>query len=152
MKVSGRSIAFAVAGGFLAAGTLAAPATAHNAPVLASDTVTVETHTRGDGTQPPAELGDPTEWGVVKITEGSTGDFTAQTVLDIGGGTWSYGKNLISDGQFCYSNYYHPTVDHGSTVKVSKWTNKSAAAKGRWSYADITAGAAYVCETYYAKY
>lgn len=152
MKTFGRSAAFAVTAGILAVGALSAPAAAHNAPVLASDTVTVETHTRGDGTQPPAHLGNPTEWGVVTITEGSAGDFTPLTVLEIGGGTWSYGKNLTTDGQYCYSNYYHPTVQHGSTVKLAGSTNKAVAVAGKWSYANLTAGAAYTCETYYAKY
>lgn len=173
MKTFGRSAAFAVTAGLLAVGVLSAPAAAHNAPVLASDTVTIETHTRGDGTQPPAHLGNPTEWGVVTITEGSTGDFTPLTVLEIGGGTWSYGKNLTTDGpagggdpgpgggdpkkppqtgQYCYSNYYHPTVQHGSTVKLAGATNKAVAGVGKWSYANLTAGAIHTCETYYAKY
>ncbi|MET9526595.1 lactococcin 972 family bacteriocin [Streptomyces coeruleorubidus] len=152
MKASGKSVALAVAGGVLAVGVLAAPATAHNAPVLAADTATVTTHTRGDGTQPPAELGDPAEWGVVKFTVGSTGGFKPQTVLDIGGGTWSYGKILNGDGQNCYSNYYHPKVMHGSTAKVSKQSQKAVEFAGKWAKASVTAGAALVCETYYAKY
>ncbi|MFJ4928534.1 lactococcin 972 family bacteriocin [Streptomyces sp. NPDC088736] len=152
MKISGKSIAIAVAGGFLAAGALAAPATAVSAGIPAADGVTVTTHHRGDGTQPPAALGDPKEWGVLEFTTGSTGEFTPMTVLDIGGGTWSYGKNLTTDGQYCYSNYYHPTVKHGSTVQVSSWEDKQIVAKGLTSFASITAGAAYTCKTYYSKY
>ncbi|AWW43211.1 lactococcin 972 family bacteriocin [Streptomyces cadmiisoli] len=152
MKVSGRSMAFALAGGLLAAGVLAVPATANGTQVPAVGTVTVTTHIQGDGTQPPAALGDPKEWGVVEFTADSTGGVTPMTVLDIGGGTWSYGKNLTTDGQYCYSNYYHPTVKHGSTVQVASWEDKQIVAKGLWSYANITAGAAYTCKTYYAKY
>ncbi|MGW0544867.1 lactococcin 972 family bacteriocin [Streptomyces griseoincarnatus] len=152
MKASGRLVASAVAGGVMAVGAFAAPAAAHNSPVLSADTVTVTTHTRGDGTQPPAELGDPAEWGVVTITAGSTGGITPQTVLDIGGGTWSYGKILNGDGQNCYSNYYHPTVMHGSTAKVLQQTQKSVEGAGKWAKASVTSGALHVCETYYAKY
>jgi hypothetical protein len=57
MKVSGRSVALAVAGAALATGVLAAPATADGSQVGTVGTVTV--HSRGDGTQPPAELGNP---------------------------------------------------------------------------------------------
>jgi hypothetical protein len=152
MKASGRSIAFSIAGGFLAAGTLAGPATADSAQVPAAGAVTVTAHTRGDGTQPPAVLGDPKEWGVVEFTAGSTGGIRPKTVLDIGGGTWSYGKDLTTDGQYCYSNYYHPKVMHGSTVELAGGSNKAVEAKGKWSYANMTAGAAYTCKTYYAKY
>jgi hypothetical protein len=152
MKASGRSIAFAIAGGFLAAGTLAGPATADSAQVPAAGAVTVTAHTRGDGTQPPAALGDPKEWGVVEFTAGSTGGIRPKTVLEIGGGTWSYGKDLTTDGQYCYSNYYHPKVIHGSTVQLAGGENKAVAGKGKWSYANMTAGAAYTCKTYYAKY
>ncbi|MBD9733330.1 lactococcin 972 family bacteriocin [Streptomyces sp. H28] len=152
MKVSGRSVALVVAGGFLAISAFAAPANAGSVRVLSAGSVTITTHYKGDGTQPPAELGDPKEWGVVEFRPGSHGAITPKTILNIGGGKWSYGKNLTTDGQYCYSNYYHPKVQHGSTVKVSKWTNKAVASKGKWSYANITAGAAYTCETFYAKY
>ncbi|MFI8092660.1 lactococcin 972 family bacteriocin [Streptomyces sp. NPDC086080] len=89
----------------------------------------MEIHTRGDGTQPPAELGDPAEWGVATITD-ATGDFTAQTVLNIGGGKWSYGKNYTTDGQYCYSNYYHPSVMHGSTVKLAGGVEQVGGSRG----------------------
>ncbi|MFG3662588.1 lactococcin 972 family bacteriocin [Streptomyces sp. NPDC047706] len=88
----------------------------------------------------------------MEFTAGSEGGVTPMTVLDIGGGTWSYGKNLTTDGQYCYSNYYHPTVKHGSTVQVSSYEDKSVVEKGLWSYANITHGAAYTCKTYYSKY
>lgn len=152
MKVSGRSVAFTIASGLLAAGALAAPATADSTRVLAAGTVTVTIHTQGDGTQPPAALGDPKEWGVAEFTTGTTGGITPQTVLQIGGGTWSYGKELTTDGQYCYSNYYHATVVHGSTVQVGAGEDKAVAGLGQWSYANLTAGAAYTCKTYYAKY
>ncbi|MFE7811059.1 lactococcin 972 family bacteriocin [Streptomyces sp. NPDC057433] len=86
------------------------------------------------------------------ITEGSTGEFTPLTVLEIGGGTWSYGKNLTTDGQYCYSNYYHSSVKHGSTVILAGVMDRKVVNAGKWSYANRTAGAAYTCETYYAKY
>ena len=57
MKASGRSIAFAIAGGFLAAGTLASPATADSAQEPTAGAVTVTAHTRGDGTSRLAPRG-----------------------------------------------------------------------------------------------
>lgn len=88
----------------------------------------------------------------MEITAGSTGGFKPMTVLNIGGGTWSYGKDVNFNTQNCYSNYYHPTVTHGSTVQVYNWEDKQVVDEGVWSYANITAGAAYTCKTYYAKY
>ncbi|MFJ4271386.1 lactococcin 972 family bacteriocin [Streptomyces coelicoflavus] len=151
MKVSGKSIALAAAGGVLAFGALTAPAAADSAQVLPAG-VTVTTHTQGDGTQPPAALGNPKEWGVVEITASSTGGIKPMTVLNIGGGTWSYGNNVEFTNQTCYSNYYHPTVKHGSTVQVSRWEVKDVVSKGQWSYASKTTGSAYTCKTYYSKY
>jgi hypothetical protein len=85
MKLFGRSIALAFAGAALATGILATPATADSTQIGATSALTV--HTRGDGTQPPAELGNPKEWGVVKLTmDASAGSVTPKTIVEVGGG------------------------------------------------------------------
>ncbi|MGC5236324.1 lactococcin 972 family bacteriocin [Streptomyces albogriseolus] len=69
----------------------------------------------------------------------------------MGGGKWSYGKELTTSGQYCYSNYYHPSVVHGSTVILVNPV-KAVAGPGKWSYANSTGGAMHTCQTFYAKY
>lgn len=74
MKISGRSAVFAIAGAVIVAVGLAAPATA-DAPATTGDSgATVTTHHRGDGTQPPAGLGNPSEWGVVTFKMDASAD------------------------------------------------------------------------------
>ncbi|MEU6513679.1 lactococcin 972 family bacteriocin [Streptomyces sp. NPDC046978] len=153
MKVSGRSIALAVAGAALAAGVLAAPATADASQANVGTSAAITVHTRGDGTQPPAELGNPKEWGVVELKmDDSAGSVRPMTIIEVGGGTWSYGWNAVTGGKYCYSNYYHGSVQHGSTVKIAGDSLKSVVVAGETSNAHLTRGAAYTCETYYAKY
>ncbi|MFF3879235.1 lactococcin 972 family bacteriocin [Streptomyces sp. NPDC001978] len=89
---------------------------------------------------------------MVEITNTSAGSITPQTVLNIGGGTWSYGSYLTTGGKYCYSNYYHGSVVHGSTAAMAGHSIKAVAGPGDYSYAHLTAGAAYTCSTYYAKY
>ncbi|MFF0227561.1 lactococcin 972 family bacteriocin [Streptomyces sp. NPDC004629] len=152
MKISGRSVIFAVAGAALAAGGLATPATADGAQLGASDTIIV--HHRGDGTQPPPELGDPEEWGEVTFTmdDSSAGSVTPKVIVEVGGGTWSYGWYLTTGGKYCYSNYYHHDVRHGSTVKIAGDTAKDIVGPNDYSNANLTRGAAFTCSTYYSKY
>ena len=42
-----------------------------------------------------------------------------QACIGASGGNWCYGYNLTSDGKYCYSNYYHATKMHHSTVKIA---------------------------------
>ncbi|MFG2359709.1 lactococcin 972 family bacteriocin [Streptomyces sp. NPDC048521] len=44
---------------------------------------------------------------------------TPQACINASGGNWCYGYNLTANGKYCYSNYYHPTKMHHSTVKIS---------------------------------
>ncbi|QHY97090.1 Bacteriocin [Streptomyces sp. S4.7] len=148
MKISGRSVVFTLASAVLAVGALAAPAAAEDSPISR-----IVVHTAGDGSQPPAELGNPKEWGVVTLAlDDLAGEFTPKTIIEVGGGTWSYGWEARNDQKYCYSNYYHRTVDHGSTVKIANGTVKAVAFAGQTSNANRSAGFAYTCETYYAKY
>ncbi|MFF1698873.1 lactococcin 972 family bacteriocin [Streptomyces sp. NPDC058257] len=150
MKILGKSIALAVAGTALAAVALATPAAADSSQLDTIGTITI--HTRGDGTQPPSELGDPEEWGVVELAiDDSAGSVTPRTIVEVGGGKWSYGWKAVTGGKYCYSNYYHSRVKHGSTVKIAGHTVKDTAAAGYTSNANKTAGGAYTCKAYYSK-
>ncbi|MFB7983166.1 lactococcin 972 family bacteriocin [Streptomyces vinaceus] len=52
--------------------------------------------------------------------------------------------------QYCYSNYAHETKGHASTVKLAGDTRRVHAAAGDVSNANLTAGLAYTCSTYYS--
>lgn len=152
MKVSGRSLALAAVGAALVSGIVAAPASADTSQADGVS-VSISVHTRGDGTKPPAELGNPKEWGVVELTiDPSAGSVRPMTTIEAGGGQWSYGSYTVVGGQYCYSNYYHATAMHGSTVQMAGDSVKSVEAAGRTTYANITRGQAYTCKTYYSKY
>jgi hypothetical protein len=161
VRISGRSIVLGFVSVALAVFGFATPAAAdasQAATVTANGTVVaadgskvgqVTLHKRGDGTKPPAELGNPSEWAAVVIKmDDST--VTPQACIGASGGNWCYGYNLTTDGKYCYSNYYHPTKMHHSTVKIAGGSNTGYAFAGQTSYANRTAGAAYTCETYYS--
>lgn len=164
MRISGRSLALGFASVVLAVFGFAAPAaadgsqsatvTAHGTVVAAdgSEVGQVTLHKRGDGTKPPAELGNPSEWGVAAIKVGdSAGSFTALGCIGASGGTWCYGSELTTDGKYCYSNYYHASKSHKSTVKIGGTTFSSGWVEaGRYAYAQWTGGGAQVCYTYYS--
>ncbi|MEU3297182.1 lactococcin 972 family bacteriocin [Streptomyces longwoodensis] len=161
MRISGRSIVLGLSSLALAVlsfATSAAADTSQAATVMANGTVVaadgaelgqVTLHERGDGTKPPAELGNPLKWGAVVIkTDGSA--VSPQGCVSASGGNWCYGYNTTTDGKYCYSNYYHATKMHHSTVKIGGGSNSAYAFAGQTSYANRTAGAAYTCETYYS--
>ncbi|MFE7579200.1 lactococcin 972 family bacteriocin [Streptomyces sp. NPDC057521] len=163
MKINGRSVALVVAGAALAVGGLVTPATAGGSQLSAVSSAsasgaTVTVHHRGDGTQPPAELGNPSEWGVVTIKmDDSAGTVRplSEACVNASGGDWCYGwyTTEVSTGVFhkyCYSNYYHYTKGHSSTVKIAGATKKDWAAANSTSNAHLTAGFAYTCSTYYS--
>ncbi|MFI1646305.1 lactococcin 972 family bacteriocin [Streptomyces avidinii] len=159
MKIASRSIAFAVAGAAVAAVGLATPATADTSATAGASGATVAVHHRGDGTQAPAGLGNPSEWGVVTFKmDASTGSFGPQSTTCLSpssGGTWCYGwyAREVSPGvinKYCYSNYAHQTKGHSSTVKLAGSTRRVWAAAGNTSNANLTAGLAYTCSSYYS--
>ncbi|MEU5439107.1 lactococcin 972 family bacteriocin [Streptomyces sp. NPDC020719] len=157
MKVSVRSVAFCVAGTALAAGLLTTPAAAQS-PGPTTPTTTVTVHHRGDGTPVPAQLGNPSEWGVVTVTAGvAAGPAEVDECTNpSAGGTWCYGWYLSTSGgqtlKKCYSNYYHPSQYHTSTAEMNGDTDRSGAVAGDVSQASIRAGLIYRCSTYYAVY
>ncbi|MFJ8863785.1 lactococcin 972 family bacteriocin [Streptomyces sp. NPDC102451] len=166
MKKFGRSIALGFATVALAAFGLAAPAVAQSpqsATVTADGAIITQdgakvgqitTHTRGDGSEPPAELGDPSEWGVVAIemndSPGTVKPMVEACTNPPSGGKWCYGWYSVSKGKHCYSNYLHETKSHRATVKINNVTKASGASPGNVAQAWLEAGAAYTCYTYYS--
>ncbi|MBA5226014.1 MULTISPECIES: lactococcin 972 family bacteriocin [Streptomyces] len=160
MKKFMKSMLLGISGVALAVSSFAAPAAAYvpqgeadganTVAAIEDDLVPGEPviHERGDGVTPPAELGDPSEWGVVKL---EIADFSAQgnTCKNVTHGKWCYGYDLVSDGKKCYSNY-SANVKHKTTVRVRNVDHSSGwVAKGKTSYAHSTQGAAYTCYAYY---
>lgn len=92
-----------------------------------------------------------------KITA-STDSFSLQSQACLSpssGGTWCYGwyAKEVSPGvinKYCYSNYYQQTKGHSSTVKLAGSTRRAWAAAGGTSNANLTAGLACTCSTYYS--
>lgn len=110
-------------------------------------------HKRGDGVKPPAELGNPSEWGVVKIEIPKSGG----SVRPLGGtckqvtrGQWCYGWEPAGSLKKCYSNYL-ASVNHTSSVRVVNVDYSSGWVRaGLTSNAKSTAiGHAYTCYSYY---
>ncbi|MDX3313700.1 lactococcin 972 family bacteriocin [Streptomyces sp. NPDC054884] len=168
MNRLGKSILFGISGAVLAVSGFAAPAAADSpqggtgadAVVEAVDGLVVGQpviHKRGDGVNPPAELGNPAEWGVVKLeitksaVQKSAAALQENTCKEVTHGTWCYGQEVTSagTGRKCYSNY-SADVKHKSTVRVINIDHSSGwVAKGKVSYAHHTQGAAYTCYAYY---
>jgi hypothetical protein len=127
-----------------------APATAG----AAASGATVTLHHRGDGAQPPAELGNSSEWGVVTFKMDASADSVSplsEACVNASGGKWCYGWYTTGVGsKYCYSNYLHQTKWHSSTVKIADLWMRATAAPGDASNAHHTAGLAYTCSTYYS--
>ncbi|MFF4225348.1 lactococcin 972 family bacteriocin [Streptomyces abikoensis] len=166
MRIPGRSLALGIASVALSIGSLATPASADepqtaavtaNAAAVGADgsgVGQVTTHKRGDGTKPPAELGNPSEWGVAKIgMDASVGSARPdqEACVNASGGKWCYGWYATPDGKYCYSNYYHYSKDHKSSVKIAGTLYSSGWVRANdTSNANATAGLAYTCYTYYS--
>ncbi|WP_405831661.1 hypothetical protein [Streptomyces sp. NBC_01176] len=130
MKRFGKSILFGISGAALAVSSFSTPAAAYG-PQSGTGTDTVGEvsdglipgqpvmHERGDGVNPPKELGDPSEWGVVKleINDSIAAQLRGNTCENVTHGKWRYGYDVVSGGKKCYSNYI-ADVTHKSTVRV----------------------------------
>ncbi|MFD3585564.1 lactococcin 972 family bacteriocin [Streptomyces sp. NPDC058683] len=133
-----------------------ATVTAHGTVIAAdgSKVGQITFHKRGDGTKPPAELGNPSQWGVATVSvHHSVGAVSplSEACVPASGGQWCYGYYLNTSGKYCYSNYYHHDDVHKSSVKIAGGTVDSGwVAANDYSNAHRTAGAAYTCETYYS--
>ncbi|GHF17389.1 hypothetical protein E5082_15640 [Streptomyces griseoluteus] len=162
MKKFGKSIVFGFVSAALAVCSFSTPAVASGsqgdtaagkAGTEATAGLTVGQpviHKRGDGVNPPAELGNPSEWGVVKIElTNSAVQPLANTCKTVTHGKWCYGYELNSDGKKCYSNYI-ANVKHKSTVRADNIDYGSGwVAKGDTSYAHVTVAPVTTCYSYY---
>ncbi|WP_432056779.1 lactococcin 972 family bacteriocin [Streptomyces sp. bgisy022] len=164
MKILGKLVLFSISGAAIAVSSLATPATAYD-PQSGTDigirAIGVSDglipgqpviHKRGDGVNPPAELGNPSEWGVVKLEiNDSAVQIQGNTCKNVTHGKWCYGYDLVSAGKKCYSNYI-ANVRHKSTVRVRNVDHSSGwVEKGKTSYANSTQGAAWTCHAYYSN-
>jgi lactococcin 972 family bacteriocin len=96
----------------------------------------------------------PKESGWVAITVDQSSDtVTPMTVVNVGGGTWSYGTYVDGGGwKHCYSQYVHNTKYHSATAIIANGNNKVYANAGYWANADAKAGLAYTCYAYWSTY
>lgn len=83
----------------------------------------------------------------------TSGAITPQAVQNVGGGTWAFGSGVNSAGQkSCYSQYYHASVKHGSSVSMDGYYHADHnVAKGKTSYARITRHTTATCKAFYTK-
>jgi len=101
----------------------------------------------------PAAPHHVAQWGMAVIDIDPTSSSVARhTIVNTGGGTWSFGYEYTTSGKRCYSNYYHGKKRHSSTVKMANGTYKDYAVARDYSNAHRTAGAAFTCSAYWATY
>ena len=166
MRKVGRSIVLGFVGMALAVFSLATPAAAvgfqtaaatSNASIDATAGLKVGQpviHKRGDGVTPPAWMGDPSEWGVVKLdVNAPTGSVPSlkDGCQNVSHGIWCYGWEKVSPGKRCFSNY-SADVKHKSTVRVMNVDHGSGwVGIGEIAYANGYSGLQYTCYSYYAN-
>ncbi|WP_448318365.1 lactococcin 972 family bacteriocin [Streptomyces sp. CO7] len=128
--------------------------TRHRAPIRKALSATGEIKPYvGAPVVPPKELGNPAEWGVMEIKLEAPADSmgTMNACVNASGGEWCYGWFAVVEGKDCYSNYYHHTKVHKSSVKINGETDDSG-----WLAATRTANASEIgpggatCYTYYS--
>jgi len=56
--------------------------------------------------------------------------------VDVGGGKWSYGVGCCT----LWSNYYHTTEKHSSSVHGGPWAYSGCTATSKWSLASAEEG------------
>ncbi|MBV7698375.1 lactococcin 972 family bacteriocin [Streptomyces sp. TRM70350] len=81
----------------------------------------------------------------------SSRSVTPATTKDVGGGTWTYGTELVSGGKRCYSYYFHGSKLHKATARIANAERNAAEPGGRTARASATAGAAYTCYAYWSN-
>lgn len=81
---------------------------------------------------------------------GPVSEVTPQSCIHASGGEWCQGRTTVMPGvQLCWSDYFHPTKYHSSTVQLAGDSQKSYNKAGEWSAASLKGGQAYRCYTYY---
>ncbi|MFF5968002.1 lactococcin 972 family bacteriocin [Streptomyces collinus] len=99
--------------------------------------------------QPPKELGNVKEWGMVEIKVDPNSPVAPATTKDVGGGTWTYGTELVADGKRCYSYYFHGSKLHNATAKIGAGSIKVGEKAGKTAKASKVGGGAFTCYTYW---
>ncbi|MFJ2782963.1 MULTISPECIES: lactococcin 972 family bacteriocin [unclassified Streptomyces] len=129
MKITGRIVAVGAAAVSLTAGALASPASASGGPT-----------------------GQAREWGMVTIEVDPSSTMSTQTIVEVGGGTWSYGTYMTSDGyKRCYSNYYHFTKKHQSSIVFAGDYVVHVVEANQTSNASKIAGHIYNCSAFWSN-
>lgn len=91
---------------------------------------------------PDAENG-----GMVEISWSGKSDKNTTAVENVGGGTWSYGR----EGTHCWSNYVHNSKKHSATVVWGSRDNKSFADATKWARSSLDNGSG-TCRAYWNTY
>jgi lactococcin 972 family bacteriocin len=98
----------------------------------------------------PAISSDPDaveSGGSVEIPSSQTFDVSPATVVNVGGGTWNYGRS----GGHCWSHYVHPAKRHSATAIKGSTNRKIYASAGTWANSDIYGGSG-TCYAYWNTY
>lgn len=78
-------------------------------------------------------------------------DISANTVVNIGGGTWNYGWSVDSTGtKHCWSHYVHPTKTHSATAILGSQSDKETKSPKIWAKADVYGSIGNTCYTYWS--
>lgn len=73
------------------------------------------------------------------------------TIKSVGGGTWDYGPAATGSGKACHSYYNHPSVSHGSTVKLGSKSDSDSAGAGSTSFAYVKGSFGATCQAFWNK-
>lgn len=85
--------------------------------------------------------------GSVEIPSFQAFDVSPATVVNVGGGTWNYGRS----GSHCWSHYVHPARRHSATAIKGSTNRKIYASAGTWANSDIYGGSG-TCYAYWNTY
>lgn len=87
--------------------------------------------------------------GSVELTNSQVTPFT---VVNVGGGTWNYGTEIIGAQKHVWSHYVHPTKYHSATAILGPEEDKVYAVAGTWANADVYGSPSYTGYAYWATY
>ncbi|MCQ4044660.1 lactococcin 972 family bacteriocin [Streptantibioticus rubrisoli] len=74
-------------------------------------------------------------------------------VINVGGGTWSYGSGTDSSGwKLCYSDYENPSSSHSATAVLGNANDKEYANAGSWANANVDGNWGSTCHAYWSNY
>lgn len=105
---------------------------------IASQVLTVDEEGNPTSGMVTLDIGSATKDGIsVQKIPGLPGTETESK----GGGTWTYGWELINGGsKRCFSHYIHPTKSHRATAVMGSMTDSRTARAASWAKASVTTG------------